>query len=334
LNTIDQRKVRSFMNTHVAFGLLAVSLTVLGATASGTAQESRAELSAVGATLTGAQFYSEPATAAALAARARGVASVLTGAEVRTVTPEAVSRAFSITPGRADILIESAGRVRILINSAQNELLAVNGVVADDVTSDTDVGAERAHVIFDEAMKALASRKLTEFEGVDLGKVRVGRMMQAETPPGGKAVPRVKEYLFEVPRAVAGVEVFGASVTIAVHRSGQIASIRTLGPEVSRSSETFKRVISASALIERVRRDNPGGEVTPLGLRYPWKAALADIAVAVKPRETFRVVPVAIVEGRTIHGRSHYEFYAVDNDQEPPIIWPKPNPEATGDRRK
>jgi len=322
------------MNTHVAFGLLAVSLTILGATVSVTAQDSRAELSAVGATLTEVQFYSEPTAAAVVAARARGLASVLTGADVQTVTPEAVSRAFSITPGRADILIESAERVRILINSVRNELLAVNGVVADDVTSEADVGAERAHVIFDEALKALASRKLAEYEGVDLGKVRIGRMMQAETPPGGKAVPRVKEYLFEVPRSVAGVEVFGASVTIAVHRSGKIASIRVLGPEVSRSSETFKRAISASALIERVRRDNPGGEVTPLGLRYPWKAALADLSVAVRPRETFHVVPVVVVEGRTIHGRSHYEFYPVDNEQGPPIIWPKPNPEAKGDPRK
>jgi len=322
------------MNTHFAFWLLAVPLAILSAIASGAAQESQNELSAVGATLVEAQFYSEPATTAALAARAGAVASVLTGVEAPTVAPEVVSRAFSITPGRADILIESAGRVRVLMNLAQSEFLAVNGVVADDFTSDVDVGGERARVIFDEAMKALASRKLAEYQGVDLGKVRVQRMMQAETPPGGKAVPRVKEYFFEVPRAVAGVEVFGASVTIAVHRSGRIASIRMLGPEVSRSSETFKRVIPASALIERVRRDNPGGEVTPLGLRYPWKAALANTEVAVKPRETFRVAPVGNAEGRTIHGRSHYVFYAVDNDQEPPIIWPKPNPEATGDSRK
>jgi hypothetical protein len=57
------------MNTHVAFGLLAVLLTILSATASLTAQESRAELSAVGATLTEAHFNSGPATAAAGVAR-------------------------------------------------------------------------------------------------------------------------------------------------------------------------------------------------------------------------------------------------------------------------
>jgi hypothetical protein len=240
------------MNIHFAFWLLAVPLAVLSATASGVAQESRTDLSAAGATLVEPQFYSEPAPTPALAERASGLASVLAGVEVPTVAPEVISRSFSITPGRADILIESAGRVRVLMNLAQSEFLAVNGVVADDVTSDVDVGAERARVIFDDAMKALASRKLAEYQGVDFGKIRVQRMMQAEMPPGGKAVPRVKEYFFEAPRAVAGVEVFGASVTIAVHRSGRIASIRMLGPEVSGSSETFKRVIPAAALIERV----------------------------------------------------------------------------------
>jgi hypothetical protein len=45
-------------------------------------------------------------------------------------------------------------------------------------------------------------------------------------------------------------------------------------------------------------------------------------------------MPVTVAEGRTIHGRAYFVFYSVDDGKEAPLVWPKPNPNATGDTRK
>jgi len=292
------------------------------------------DLSAAGATLLVAQVRPEPATSTAISARANGIAAVLIGADGPVVNADEVSRALSATPGQADLLVESFGRISLHVDARQSDLLVVNGAVADDTTSTGDIGPVRARAVFEETLKVLVSRQLVDPDGLAIVKVRTGRMMQAETRRGGDTIKSVKEYFFEVPRVIGGVEVFGASVTVSVHRSGRVASIRVVGPLVSASNDSFKRVLSAASLSERARRENPSAEVTPMGLRYAWKAERADAAVLLRPRETFRVVPVTTVEERTTHGRTYYVFYAVDNERESPIVWPRPNPNATGDARK
>lgn len=326
------------MNANISSWLLALTFIGVVASARGNEPVPRTEdpsaLSVPGAVLHLAHFRAESVTSQALSTRASGIASVLANAEVPYLATDVVSRALAVTPGRADFLMESSERIRVLIDPAQSGLLAVHGAVADDFASEVDVGTARAQTLFHDTLKALVSRHLVEPDGLALGRVRSGRVMQAETPRGGQSKPRIKEYFFEVPRVVGDVEVFGASLTISVHRSGRIASIRTEGPSAVSDKETFKREISAASLTERARHDNPRAEIVPLGLRYPWKAASDDTRLISRPREAFRVVPVTEVEGRKIHGRSHYVFYALDNDKEPPIVWPKPNPTATGDARK
>ena len=296
--------------------------------------EPQEDLSALGANLAVAQFRPEPMTAGAISARVSGMAALLGGPDVPSVSPQEVARAFAATPERVDLLVESAARISVHVDVSRSEILVVQGAVTDDMTSNADIGMQRARAVFEDTLAQLVSRQLVAADGLAIGRVHTGRVMQSESTRDGKASTRVKEYFFEVPRAIGGIEVFGASVTIAVHRSGKVASIREVGPLAASASTNAKRVVSAASLIERARQENAGAEVAPMGLRYPWGAVRSDTALASRARETYRIVPVTKVDDRTIHGRAYYAFYAVDDDKSPPISWPRPNPSATGDPRK
>lgn len=292
------------------------------------------DLAAVGAVISVVKVRPERAEPEAVARKAGSIAAVVAGRELPLVSPAEVSHAFRKSPGRADFLAESEEHIGVHLDTAQGELLVVSGQVADDYFSKEDVGPGRAHAVFEKAIEAMLSKKLIDPADLGVGKARNGRVMQGETKRGEQQVTRVKEYFFEVPRAVAGVEVFRSYVTVSVHRSGRIASIRTLGPEVTPTTEYVKRAISAAALFERAHKDNPRAEVTPLGLRYVAPPGLSEAEPLLRPREAFKVTPIAEVEGRKVLGRSHYAFYAIDNAREPVLIWPKPNPQAKGDLRK
>jgi len=300
----------------------------------GSAKEPDKDLTAVGAVVPVVKVRSERAEPEDLARRAGGIAAVVAGKELPSINAAELSQAFTKSPGRADLLAESEDRIGMHFDTAKGEMLVVSGQVADDFTSTEDVGPARAHAVFEKAMDAMVSRKLVDPGGVAVGNARTGRVMQGETKRGEKPITRVKEYFFEVPRTVAGVEVFGSSVTVSVHRSGRIASVRTVGPVVTQTADRVKRLFSAASLYERARKDNPGAEVVPMGLRYVAMPEASEAEPLLRPREAFRVTPVTEVEGRKLHGRSHYVFYAIDNDREPALVWPKPNPEAKGDLGK
>jgi hypothetical protein len=207
--------------------------------------------------------------------------------------------------------------------------------VADDFSSAADVGAARARMVFETALQSLSSNHLVERDALAVGALRSNRLMQSERARGGPVVSRVKEYLFEVPHAVGGIEVFGASTTVAVHRSGELASIRTIGPVATEAADRsmVTRTVSADALTERARSEHPNAKVVPLGLRYPWQAT-GDAALAARPRQAFQVIPVAQVAGREVKGRAHFVFYSVEGEHVAPLVWPKANPNATGDARE
>jgi hypothetical protein len=292
------------------------------------------DLSSRGTTLRVVQLEPEPWTARDVAARASGIASVLEGKDVRAVGAEAVEKVLAANPAQAELLVESARQIRVHADRETSGLLAVQGVVADDYVSKGELDASKARGVFDRTIAELASRHLVGLEGLGLDKLRTGRVMQADVARGGRPTPRVKEYLFEVPRALNGIEVFGATVTISVHRNGAIASIRTLGLSPAPLPGTFTRQVPRTALLERAKRDNPGAEVVPLGLRYVPSSITGESAREVRPREAFRVFPIAEVDGRQVHGRGHWVFYPVDEEGARPVVWPRPEPGATGDLQK
>jgi hypothetical protein len=227
--------------------------------------------------------------------------------------------------------------------SDRQEVLAVNAAVADDVGSRFDVGAERARRVFESKVQSLSANQLVATEGTSLDTVRAHRLMQGEQAAGQPAVTRVKEYFFEMPATVGGIEVFGAGTTVAVHRSGQLASIRSVGPVMglsvglsvgaSPTREMITRVVPTEALGNRAATDHPGATVVPLGLRYPWQAT-SDAALAGRPREAFQIIPTTEVGGQKVKGRAHYVFYSVESERVAPMVWPQPNPGATDDERK
>jgi hypothetical protein len=300
----------------------------------GSGEEPVKDLAAVGAVVPVVKVRYERAEPEEQARRAGGIAAVVAGKEVPPITSAEMSQAFTKSPGRADFLAESVERISVRLDTAKGEMLVISGQVADDFVSTEDVGPARAHAVFEKAMDAMVSRKLLDPQGIAVGNARTGRVMQGETKRGEKPITHVKEYFFEVPRTVAGIEVFESSVTVSVHRSGRIASVRTVGPVVTPTTDRVKRVFSAASLSERARKDNPGAEVVPMGLRYVATPEVSGTEPLLRPREAFRVTPVTEIEGQKVHGRSHYVFYAIDNEREPAFVWPRPNPEAKGDPRK
>jgi hypothetical protein len=300
----------------------------------GSGKESVKDLAAVGAVVPVVRVRPESAEPENLARRMGGIAAVVAGKEQPLIAPVAVSQAFAKSPGRADLLAESADRIGMHLDTAKGEMLIVSGRVADDFASAEDVGPARAHAVFEKALSTMVAEKLVDPEGVAVETARTGRLMQGETKRGEKSVTRVKEYFFEVPRTIAGVEVFGSSLTVSVHRSGRIASVRTVGPVVTPTTDRVKRVVSAASLLERTRKENPRAEVVPMGLRYVATPGASEAERLLRPREAFRVTPVSEIEGRKLRGRSHYVFHAIDNEHEAALVWPRPNPEAQGDQHK
>lgn len=326
----------------------------------------------VGASLPLAEFHADRSAAADTWLRAGGFASALAGEEVRTggtaamrtQPPQAqfqvrtragvrylaeaspAPAAVYTDPSASDAEVaamamattntsDGLDRINIVVDNERRDLLAVNRAVTDDFSSRWDIGPERARAIFEAAAQSLSSNRLIAAEGLATGAVRTSRLMQGEQAFGGKTVSRVKEYLFEVPHALGGIEVFGAGTTVAVHRSGRLASIRSVGPSVgvSPSREMVTRLVSTEALTQRAIAEHPNATVVPLGLRYPWQIS-SDAALASRPREVFQVMPKTQVDGREISGRAHFVFYSVEDERMVPLVWPRPNPSATGDVRR
>jgi hypothetical protein len=208
----------------------------------GSGEEQSEDLRRVGAVLSVVKARPERVEPEEVARRTGGIAAVVAGKELPSITSAEVSQAFTKSPGRADLLAESVDRISVRFDDARGEMLVISGQVADDFVSAEDVGSARAQAVFEKALNAMVSQNLLDPEGVAVRNARTGRVMQGETKPGEKSITRVKEYFFEVPRTVAGVEVFGSSITVSVHRSGRIASVRSVGPVVTPTAERVKRL--------------------------------------------------------------------------------------------
>jgi hypothetical protein len=365
----NQRITRSARRRIVAAAAAALFAPLALAGADTTLESESTSL--VGASLPVAEFQGDLSAVANTWSRAGLFASVLAGEEVRT--EGAAMRALPLhaqfqvrtrgsirylaeasrapaavynNPSASDAEVaamalattdasERLERIVIVVDNERRDLLAVNRAVTDDFTSRWDIGPERARAIFSSAAQLLSSNPLVAPEVLAVDAVRTRRLVQGEQAFGGKAVSRVKEYLFEVPHGLGGIEIFGAGTTVAVHRSGQLASIRSIGPSVSvpASREMMTRLLPTDALTQRAIAEHPNATVVPLGLRYPWQIG-NDAKLASRPREAFQVIPKMQADGREISGRAHFVFYSVEDERTAPLVWPRPNPSATGDVRR
>lgn len=331
MNDMKMTRRVTAMAVAVAAMLCAGTLPAWGA--------STAQFSQVGASLPVAQFDDAASAASSTWSRAGGFASVLAGEQVRAARGKVQAAAlqgqfhvlsrdgirylveapretgFSLTEGGVSDAeavarmratppaADKAERISVLVDNVCRDLLAVNGAVADDFSSASDVGAARARTVFEAALQSLSASRLIDANALSLDSLHAHRLMQSERARGGPVVSRVKEYLFEVPHAVGGIEVFGAATTVAVHRSGELASVRTMGPRAGEAADhsVVTRAVSADALAQRARQEHPNAKVVSLGLRYPWQAT-ADAALAARPRQAFQVIPLAQVAGHEVKG--------------------------------
>lgn len=371
MNATNKRAIESARRRAIA---VAVSTLLASPSwATGSEVSGADALSRIGASLPVAEFRRGTSVAESTWPRAAGFASVLAGAPVQTrgvpgtgapssqaqfrvrthgserylaEASRTVADAESIGPQGTDAEVaadvrlqgataDRADQIRVVVDNDERDLLAVHGAVVDDYSSRRDVGPARARSVFDSALKALSSNQLIVKDGLALDDVRAARLMQGEQAAGRPATARVKEYLFEVPHAVGGIQIFGAATTVSVHRTGQLASIRTIGPSagLSTSRAIVTRVVSPEALMQRAAAEHPGAKIVPIGLRYPWQAT-GNLAQASRPREAFQVIPISLIEGHRVDGRAQFVFYSVEDERAAPLVWPKPNPGAKGDERE
>src|ERR1700704_5097597 len=105
----------TFMTKKV--GLVIVLLALVAATHSwaqgGSGEESVKELKAVGAVIPVVKVRPERAEPEDVAKRTGGIAAVVAGKELPSITSSEVSQAFTKSPGRADLLAESVDRISV-----------------------------------------------------------------------------------------------------------------------------------------------------------------------------------------------------------------------------
>jgi hypothetical protein len=228
-------------------------------------------------------------------------------------------------------------------NAARNETWAWNEKVMNDVYSTTDVGLGGATAAFQTTMSSLVKAGLLDLTGIDASNPTVTHIMQGEGWSNASApTERIKEYTFFVPRTVNGVAVANAGVRISVHRSGIVTSIYLSGPYVysarAGNVETaqapgfsFARVVSKADIDARVQREYPTSTVQSLGLQYRFPEGGARAVIV--PVETYAVSANSKAGEHVIHGRIEYVQYSVQDATVAPVLWPVPNPGATGDKR-
>ncbi len=239
---------------------------------------------------------------------------------------QAAARAYARDPAES---------IRVLLDARGHEALALHGAVAGDYLSQADVGATQARATFDNVLQALQASGTSGLGALGVDAVSTARLMQAERAADGPVTTRVKAYLFDVPVVVGAIPVFGAEASVAVHRSGQVASIRLTGPtaQPAQRGAALVRTVSPDVLERRARAEHPGAKIVPLGVQYPWLAT-QDTALAARPRQVFQVQPRGMADdGQATGGRPHYVFYSVEDMRAAPLVWPQPQPQARGDKR-
>jgi hypothetical protein len=219
-----------------------------------------------------------------------------------------------------------------------DDTLVVNRAVSTDRSDCEDVGEEGARAAFERAVEGLRAQGAPEAEGLDLTQVHVARLSQGAGKLGEPSTmrTRVQQYIFSAPRVVDDIVISDSSLSVGVHRSGALASIRSTGmlatPRADARRGTLRsRRTSSAELEERVQREFPGSEAHSLGLRYIGTLRAATDAEGVAPHEVYLVFPP--LQGTEGRSRGVRVAYSVTDPGAPSIYLDKPSANDHGDRR-
>lgn len=131
---------------------------------------------------------------------------------------------------------DAGSSVVLIYDELFDNLTLLNEAVGNDLTSTTDIGESAARTRLEETIDQLVKSGVLDATGLDVSTAQLQLHKQGIKLPGQEPREWVKEYVFFVPRVLGGVGVryqnLQAGVQVSVHRRGDVASIRILGPAV------------------------------------------------------------------------------------------------------
>jgi hypothetical protein len=222
--------------------------------------------------------------------------------------------------------------------------LVLDQAITSDVTTETDIGPDAARKLFEAAVAQLSSRGVVDGVGYDVGAAHMSRMMMGAGRMDESPLPQVKEYIFEVPRTINGIEVLGSGIRISVHKKGALASILVVDPVVSSIRDSsgvesptgeghaFQRAVAAATLDARVVSEFPNRQVRSSKVAYVLPDGPSVSVLA--PQQVYILAPTFVIDGKIVTGRLERVSCLLDSPSPVATLWPKPNPGDPGDGMK
>jgi len=282
-----------------------------------------------------------------IANRAQILAGIVSGQPLDSdaLSPIATAVASPSFPGRVHLGLRGHDGLTAGYDSSRDEIWAWNESAMNDYTSPKDIGLGAAKGMFKSTLARVLSESLVAPTGLNLDPdaAEVSLIKQViGRSDGSFRSEMVKEYSFFAQRRINGIPLMDAGVRVNVHRTGVVTLINVSGPTVEadvvqgvevprRAGRKVTRTVPDTDLASRVQREYPGATIKPLGLVYK-PADGVDAVVA--PTQTYTVSSnTTLPNGKTMHGRLQYLHYSLEDAAASPVVWPTPNPGATGDPR-
>jgi hypothetical protein len=215
-----------------------------------------------------------------------------------------------------------------------------------DETEGPDVGEVQARAVLAATMGQLVAKGLIDAGRWPLERARFSRTLFGVAPSTEVAKEQVVEYTFTILRQINGLEFANSGVSISVHRSGKVSSIRIGGAEfdsaVSAGKElpvgalnAVKRRFDDTTLRAKFTKEWPNAQIQWDKTMYV-RADTQDGTI--EPRYVVSYSIVSNIEGRSVNSRRMMKGYSLETDGDvvllsdppkPDIVSAQPRPPAT-----
>jgi hypothetical protein len=218
--------------------------------------------------------------------------------------------------------------------------LRVSDTELRNETGGPDVGEAQARAVLASTLGQLAGQGL-----IDTGRSPLERASLSHTRFGmgtekGIASEEIVEYNFTIQRQINGIDFANAGVSVSVHRSGNISSIRIGGAEIDSvvaagkeqpltALSAVKRNLDDTALRARFAKDSPNAEV--LWAKTMYVRADANDG-AIEPRYVVSFSVVANHEGQKVYSRAMVRGYSLEDEGDVILLSDPPKPNVVSDR--
>lgn len=255
-------------------------------------------------------------------------------------------------PSDSDIWDEaplaSEPQLHIKYHARFNDLRVSNRRL-QEIVDGPDVGEGRAWQRFITAFDTLVQSDLIQAKHYDLGTTKKSftRFAIGKSEQQNEEKSTVTEYVFTVLRNLNGVRVANAGIRIAIHRCGEVSSIRLGGVTVATSMElgaqgfatsgaaeagVFQIAVTEDAAKRRFAAEFPLAVVDWSGIMYVMPDGF-DVAI-IEPKFVFSYSNHTTVEGQPVASRRQMTAYSLRNPADPAEnVGEEPTPDEVGDPR-